>query len=152
MALITTNSKYALGALRMPEPQNADVIAVRMEHSLAANPSANDVAWLGDVPAGCKVVDAVLDAPDLDTNGSPTITISLGVLNAGKTDLDVTYIAASTIGQTSGMARPTTNVLFRTAPNAAKQSIGLKFPAVSATFAAGVIGATIFYRSQQGGL
>lgn len=145
MALITTVSKHALGQKPMPVAQGVEIVRVRMTHALAANPTANDVVWLGDLPPDHVPVDCILDAPDLDTNGAPTITISVGVLNAGKTDLDTTWISASTVGQAGGIARPTLGTLVRTASSSSKQSIGLKFPAVAATFAAGTIGLTLLY-------
>lgn len=151
MALLTTNSKYALKALPMPVAQGAETVEVRMIHTLSANVGANDTAWLGDLPPGHVPVDGILDASDLDTNGVPTITISVGVLNAAKTDLDATWIAAATIGQTGGMARPTLSTMVRTAPSSSPVSIGLKFPAVAATFAAGTVGWTMRYRHSHGG-
>lgn len=151
MALLTTNSKYALGALQMPVAHNADVLCVRMTHALTAAPAANDTVWLGDIPPGHVPVDFILDSPDIDTNGVPTVTISVGVLNAAKTDLSTVWLAASTIGQAGGMARPTTNDCVRTAPSTSKISVGLKFPATTATFAAGTLGLTLFYRGSHGG-
>lgn len=153
MALLTTNSPYATGARPMPVAQGAEVLRVRMVHTLSANPTANDVAWLGDLPEDHVIVDIILDSTDIDTNGSPTVTISVGELNAGKTDLATTYIAASTVGQTGSLARPTTAVAVQTAPQAtAKRSIGLKFPAVAATFAAGSVGVTLIYAASYGGV
>lgn len=152
MALLTTNSSYALGQRQMPVAQGAEIVCVRMVHSLAANPTANDVAWLGDLPEDHVPVDFVLDSDDIDTNGAPTVTISVGVLNAAKTDLSATWLAASTAGQTGVLARPTATTAVRTTPSAtAKQSIGLKFPAVAATFAAGSVGVTLYYRAAHGG-
>lgn len=152
MALLTTNSTHALGLTPMPVAQGPEIVCVRMVHSLTANPTANDVAWIGDLPQDHVPVDFVLDAGDLDTNGTPTMTVSVGVLNAGKTDLDATWLAASTAAQTGVLARPTATTAVRTTPSAtAKQSIGLKFPAVAATFAAGSIGVTLFYRAAYNG-
>lgn len=149
MALLTTNSKHANGQARMPEPQGAEVVAVRVTHTLAANPTANDTAHLCDLPAGCVPVDCILDATDCDTNGTPTMTVSIGVLNAGKTDLDTLWITAATVAQTGTMARPTTAVLAQAGSSASARSIGLKFPAAAATFAAGTVNATILYRAAQ---
>jgi hypothetical protein len=146
-ALLTTNSPVALGQNPMPEPKGSEVVSVRLEHSLAANPGANDTAWLADLPEDCVVVDCVLDAPDLDTNGAPTITISAGFLNAAKTDIVAPWIVASTLGQAGGIARPTISQLFREGSSSSRRGIGLKFPAVAATFAAGVVGLTVFYRA-----
>lgn len=147
-ALLTTNSAVALGQAPMPNPKGSDLVSVRLEHNLVANPGANDTAWLCDLPEDCVPVDCILDSDDLDAGATPTITISVGFLNAAKTALDGTaWIAASTIGQTGGMARPTTNTMVKTAPSSARKPVGLLFPAVAATFATGKIGLTLVYRS-----
>lgn len=137
----------ASGLYPMPEPRGSEVLCVRGEAVIAANPVANDVSSVLELPAGCVPVDMILDAPDMDTNGSPTIAISAGVLNAAETDLDAVWISASTVAQAGGVVRPTLNVLARTAPAATTKKLGLKFTAIAATFAAGSIGFTLFYRA-----
>jgi hypothetical protein len=138
----------AAGKQPMPIPSGSEVVAVRLEAVLSTAPGANDTFYLADLPEDCVPVDCLLDAPDLDTNGAPTIAISAGFLNAAKTDLDGTaWIVASTIGQAGGLARPTTNTMVRTAPSSARKPVGLKFTAAAATFAAGTVGLTLFYRA-----
>ena len=148
MALITTRSRYALGSLRMPEPQGAEIVCVRMTHDLVAAPLINDTLWLGDLPARCVPVDCLFDSDDLDSNGAPAVTMSVGFLNAAKTDLASTaWIVSSNIGQASGMARPTTSTLVKSAVSNADQPVGIKFTAAPATFQAGTVGLTLFYRA-----
>ena len=53
-----------------------------------------DVFNFGFVPAGFRVALAVLESTDMDTNGSPTLTINVG--DAGDADR---IFAASTVGQ-----------------------------------------------------
>ena len=151
MALITTRSKYALGTLRMPEPQGPELVCVRMTHDLIAAPGLNDTLWLGDLPARCVPVDCIYDSDDIDSNGAPAVTVSVGFLNAAKTDLASTaWIVSSTVGQAAGMASPTTNTLVKSAVSNDAQPVGLKFTAAPATFAAGTVGLTLFYRAVHG--
>lgn len=152
MAQITTVSKYALGALRLPEPQGPETLCVRLTHAVSANPGAGDVAWLADLSPGLMAVDFILDSARLDTNGSPTITISVGILNAGKTALATTWLSAATIAQNAStlIARPTTNLCVLGTYSTSAQSIGISFPATAATFAAGTVGLTLFYRAAHG--
>lgn len=61
---------------------------------LPANPTTADVLNFGFVPAGSRVLAGKLKSADLDTNGSPTITINIG--DAGSANR---LFAASTVGQ-----------------------------------------------------
>jgi hypothetical protein len=150
MAQLTTNSRYATGQLPVPVGQGADIVSFRATHTLSANPAAGDAAHLFDLPPDHVIVDFILDAPDLDTNGAPTVTISVGTLNAAKTALVDTFLAASTIGQAGGIARPTLNTAVRMAPSSSPVSIGITFPATCATFAAGTVGLTVLMRPAHG--
>jgi hypothetical protein len=154
MAQITTNSKYALGALRMPEPQGAETLTVLMRHALAVNPGAGDVAWLGDLPPGAVPTEVILsNATQIDSNGAPTMTCSVGILNAAKTALATTWISAATTLRTAGgNARPAaTSSFYSTAASSSAQSIGVSFPAVAATFVAGNVDVLLEYRAVHGG-
>lgn len=74
-------------------------VTVYGEYSLAAALALNDVIQMVRVPAGARVTDLSLAATDLDTGGSPAITLSVG--DGGAT---ARYISASTIGQAGGIA------------------------------------------------
>jgi hypothetical protein len=148
MALLGIRSQFTDGRADVAPCSGSEVRAIHPVLSLVANPSANDVAHLVDLPMDHVPIAAFVDASDIDTNGVPQMTLSIGVLNAGKTDLTDTWLAASTIAQT-GIASAVSAAInmFRTTPTqTGPLSIGLKFPASAATFAAGTIGATILYR------
>lgn len=151
MALLTTNSGYALGLFPMPSAQGAEVLSVPFVHTLSANPTANDTAWLGDIPADHEPIAAVLTATDLDTAGSPAITISVGILDDAKTDLDTTWVSASTVGQ-AGTASVAGVVAAFSSATSTKRSVGLKFPAAATTFAAGSVRVTLLYRARANGV
>lgn len=112
-------SETAVG--RKPEFNVIDATggALRFEYIIDANLVAGDVIYMGDLPAN-KVVplDALLICEDLDSGATPTITLSAGVLNAGKTGLGAgpndTWFASVNTAQTGGLARPTTNAVFAT--------------------------------------
>ena len=112
---------HAQGIRQMPNPHGSEIVHVTLEYSLAAALVVNDVIHMGDLPEDCVPVDAVLDTDDLDTNVTPLITLSLGVLVAALTSIDTgatsggaAWISASTVAQAGGMVRPTTNALWRT--------------------------------------
>ena len=59
-----------------------------------AAPTTSDTLEFGYMPAGARVVFAVLESTDMDTNVSPTIALNIG--DAGDADR---LFAASTVGQ-----------------------------------------------------
>ncbi len=148
MALI--QSKSAQGIIGVPIPAFAGAAtAFRFSHTLSANPSVNDILELACIPANCRVIDVILDSDDLDTNGAPTLAYDVGVMSGdfGVNDAARTcgaeFFAASAASQTGAVARPTIKTAFRTTTTSKDRSIGLKFTAVAATFAAGEIGLTV---------
>ncbi len=95
---------------------------LRYEYVITANLAAGDVIHMGNLPANRVVpLSALLISDDLDSNGTPTITLSAGVLNADKTAIGAgpndQWFSAVNIGQTGGIARPTTNAVFATGPS-----------------------------------
>ena len=65
-----------------------DAFAQRDEIALvSADLDANDAGAVSILPAGCVLVGITYDSDDLDTNGTPTITASVGVMNAADSDL-----------------------------------------------------------------
>lgn len=101
--------------------------------------TTSDTFSFGYLPAGARVVMAVLEATDMDTNGTPTLTINVGDLG----DADRIF-AASTVGQAGTLSTAiattgagyqyTSKTLITGAPNAN-----------AATGAAGTINLTVFY-------
>jgi hypothetical protein len=62
----------------------------------------DDIIQMVRIPAGATVLDVTMKVPDLDTGGSPAITLDVGY--GGDDDY---WIAASTVGQAGGFVRAT---------------------------------------------
>ncbi len=60
----------------------------------AAAPATTDTLNFFDLPANARIVFAVLEADDMDTNGSPTLTLNIG--DSGSASR---LFSASTVGQ-----------------------------------------------------
>lgn len=148
MAVI--QSKYAKGVEGSPFPGMAGgVVAKRYTHAFTANPIANDIIELAPLPAGTRVVDMIFDSDDLDSNATPLISFDVGLMSGEWGDEDqartvgAQFFAALTTSRAGGVARPSIQPAFRTAPSAIDRSIGVKINAAAATFQAGTIGLTV---------
>lgn len=87
----------ATNYLTKPVPSHGlagDLKAAYFEVSCTAAPSTSDTINFGYLPAGARVVLAVLESTDMDTGGSPSLTINVG--DSGDADR---LFAASTVGQ-----------------------------------------------------
>lgn len=71
-----------------------NVKAVHWSVSCTAAPTTSDAIQFGYVPKNARVILAVLESTDMDTNGSPSLTINVG--DSGDADR---LFAASTVGQ-----------------------------------------------------
>lgn len=145
------------GTRPMPVSSGSDVLAVREKIALTVSPGAGDILAMLDLPADHMPVDVILDTDDLD-GATPTLTLDVGVLNAAKTDIDVTapsgggkWITASTIGQTGGLVRPTTKEITRVTPTVANRKVGVRVAAAATNFQAGDVGLTLLYRAAHHG-
>ena len=147
MAFTNTNNRLAS---RLPTifPAGSEVVAQRDEITLvSADLDANDAGSVSILPAGCVLVGITYDSDDLDTNATPTITASVGVMNAADSDLDTVLasgIAASRDGSAVHLVTP---AMLRLAPSTSDRKIGIKFTAASATKQAGTVGLTLHYRA-----
>jgi hypothetical protein len=126
------------------------ICAVRGQATLPNTLAANDIVELVPLPPGCVPVDVIVDADDLDTNGTPTITLTAAVINAAGDDIvaNTEFFTASTVAQAGGVARMDKKTAPRIASSTSKRNVGLKVVAAAATKAAGVVGMTLFYRSR----
>lgn len=116
-----------------------NIHAQRAEFTLTAALAANDTVELFYLHKGFRVTGGFVKSDDLDTNGTPTITLSVG-----DADDDDRYFAAITTGQTGGVntTMATTGVDYVTTK---KTLVSLKVPAGAATGATtGTIVVTIF--------
>jgi hypothetical protein len=99
-----------------------------------------DSAAVLNLPVGAIVLGATLESDDLDTSGSPTITLNVG--DAGSANR---YFAAATVAQTGAAAAATaaTGILYTV--EAANTAVRIAVAANAATSAAGVIRCAITY-------
>lgn len=155
---LTTESNTVKGYKPMPICKGSEVVAVREEISLAANPTAADLLIMLELPADHVPVDFILDADDMDTNGAPTLTLDVGILNDGEDDIDTgassggaKWMLGSTVGQAGGIVRPTTKTISRVTPTSTNRKVAVRVAVASATFAAGKIGLTLLYRAAHHG-
>ena len=156
MALIQT--EFATGQTVAPTPAYAgEEVSYRATYAFATGDLTLDqIVEFGPLPAGCTLVDAILDTDSLDSDGSPTVTIDVGVMdgdfgalldNSGDArTCGATIFSAVTTAQAGGVARPTLATAFRIAPVDTDTGIGVKIHAAPTTAAAGTLGLTLIYR------
>lgn len=125
-----------------------EVKAVRGSCALPNTLAGSDIVQLVPLPAEHVIVDCILDVDDLDS-GTPAIVLSVGVLNAGLSDIESgqKLIDASTKGQAGGVASMDQKGAPRIAPSNSDRIVGVKVDTVAATPQAGTIGLTLLYRS-----
>lgn len=140
MALFTS-AKYAQKQPAISRTQKGALVVEEATVSLPNTLAANDVVVLCPIAAGHKIVDAMLFADDLDANGTPTLTVSVGVYNGDDASPDLVanqdLITASTVAQVGGMARASVKGGLSLAASDTQQWVALKVDNVAATKAAG---------------
>ena len=98
---------------------------------------------VGILPANHTVVDMVLISDDLDTNGTPTITLDVGLLSGTPGDatsnrtIGAEFFSADVGARTGAISRMSLPGGFRVQPVGYDRSIGVKISAAAATAAAG---------------
>lgn len=129
-------------------PAGGEVVAQRDAVALvAADLDANDAGSVTVLPAGCELVGILYDSDDLDTNASPTITASVGIMNTADSDLDTVLAAGITASRDGTAVQVVTPAMVRLAASASDRKIGVKFTAASATKQAGTVGLTLLMRA-----
>lgn len=134
-------------------------IAIVGDYTTVSGIIVNDVIEMCVLPAGYVPIDAILATEDLDSNGTPLVTLDLGVISGtpGVVDSARTCgneaFAASTVGQSGGTASPTKAAFALLAPDTVDRSIGLKVAAAAATLVVGAnIRLTVIARPQLNGV
>ena len=129
-------SKCAAGQKPVTSLNSGRPGVLMYEYVTTANLAAGDIIDLGPLPAGVAPIDVTLISDDVDS-GSATITMTVGLLNAGKTDLNggtnENFIVASTVGQTGGVARATTAAAYLLGASTSERRLGIKIVAGAAT-------------------
>lgn len=118
-------------------------IALVGDYVVEAGLVINDVVEMVTLPAGYVPYHANLAVEDTDSNGSPTITLDMGLISgaAGAKDNTRTCsneaFAASTVAQAGGVAAPSKKDFFLIAPTTADRGFGVKVAAAAATLTVG---------------
>lgn len=142
----SSQSKHRMAA---PSALNgSSPIVVFGEHTTVAGEfAAADVVEMIPWPAGTILVSLKAHVQDLDSNGSPAVTLDFGVLTGiWNADLDEAGAARTcgtdfgnnlTTGQAGGTVDVTSDLLLGLAPSLKDRSIGFKIEAAPATLVAG---------------
>lgn len=97
------DSPQAVASAPVPAVRGNMTVTLRGVKAVATGDlTLNNVIRMVKVPKGFVVSDVTLISTDLDTDGTPAITLSVG--DGGAT---ARYISASTAGQAGGLARAT---------------------------------------------
>jgi hypothetical protein len=131
-----TLSDVASGRRSIDQPNCAAIAIMPVFIVLPAVLAASDLIAIAKLAPGVKLVDFDIIAPQLDSNGAPTLAHSIGAENAGATDLGVVYEAGLTFGRTANgsISRASTAVQML-ADASAERMISLKTTTGAATAA-----------------
>lgn len=147
MTAIKKASDFASGVLATPSGDCAGDVVLNDCYIdvTAAQLTLNAMFDVGILPAGHIPVAVTLNPDDIDSNGTPLVTLDVGILTGtpGDTTSDRTcgseFLAASTVGQGGTEASATMEALRAVTPVDYHRSIGVKVAAAPATAAAGRI-------------
>lgn len=148
MALNKTDN--ANGLIPTPVAVGCELVVVRAKFTLTADLAAGDLIQMMDLPAGHVPVDIILDTDALAAG-----TVSVGILNAGKTDLDLTasggaaWLTGGAVTAANGLRGDAAGLrsMSRCPVNqSANQPIAIKI-VTDTTAVAGEIGLTLLFRS-----
>lgn len=145
-------SKQVIAQKAIPAAlSGVDLVPITAEFTVPAGLALNDIIEMGGIPAGHIPVDLIVHAPDMDSNGTPLITLDAGILTGrfgdpvlGSRACGNEFFAASQVGRVGGVARADKS-LAGIAPSNTERGWGLKVAAAAATLAVGgKIRATLF--------
>lgn len=134
MAAVSKVSQFSKGVLGTVCSPSAGIVVVNdFFIDLVAGDLVTDKMFdLGILPNGHDLLDAVLISDDLDTDGTPAVTLDVGLLTGTVGDatsdraMGDEIFAASTVGQAGTAARATAKGAFLVKASDADRSIGLK--------------------------
>ncbi|MFN5350886.1 MAG: hypothetical protein ACK5A0_15365 [Polaromonas sp.] len=131
-------SDYITGKRNLPQPYDGVTVEVPFRVVLPAALLLNDMIAICEIPQGIQIADFKIVAPQLDSNGVPTLAHSIGVENAARTDLVTVFEAGLTFGRTASgsISRGSVAVpALDTTSQTASRIIALKTTAIAATAA-----------------
>jgi hypothetical protein len=125
------------GKKAVPQPFDATISIVPVDVDFPTTaPASGDLFRLIKIPPGVQLVDYDLVFPQIDSNGSPALVVSIGEVNAGATDLGTVYEAGLTPGRTaSGNVVRCGNAAAAQAAKTAERALALKVTTIAATWA-----------------
>lgn len=150
--MATRVSKFSDGTLPVITGDCAgDVVVADYFYDItAAQIVLNDIIDIGILPAYHTVSDAILCPDDLDTNGTPLISLDVGIMSGTPGDstsvrtCGAEIYSGSTSARTGAVDRASLKSAFTILPTEADRSIGVKIAAAAATAAAGRIRLRLF--------
>lgn len=143
-------SAHARGVIPTPVATACEVVACRASFTLTGDLAVGDIVEMMSLPAGHVPVDILFDG---DAMGAGTV--SVGLLNADKSDLDTAasggaaWLTGGAVTAAAGLRADSAGLraMSRCAPSqAANRPIGIKI-ATDTTATSGTIGLTLLYRS-----
>ncbi len=147
--MATLKSEAAKGLVNVAFPGSAgEAITQRYSMTVPTTVDADDILELAPIPPNCRVVDMVVDCDDLDTDGTPAITLDIGIMSGewgedGARTVGAEFFSGSNIAQAGGVARPSLATAYRTGSSDKARSIGVKIATVADAAQAGTIGITL---------
>lgn len=143
-------SDAALGRVAIAYPSIAGhVVAQRFSYTLATDTAEGTIIEMAPIPPGCRVIDMVLDAADLDSGTAILLDVGImsgewGVKDDART-CGAEFFSGSNVGQAGGAVRPTIASAFKQAASDTARSIGIKLATDAGTAILGEIGLTVHY-------
>lgn len=121
------------------QPKAGELGCVTSTYEVSTALIINDVIEMVRLPKGATVVDCILVVDDLDSDGSPAIT-----LDVGYGDNDDYFIAANTVGQAGGLVRASAATAFPLTLTA-EDTIDVHVDTAPAAGGTGTITLTVMY-------
>lgn len=152
MAAVTKVSRHADGTLSVVASDCAGCVVVNefFVDLTAAQVVAGNMFDVGVIPAYHTVVDMILIPDDLDTNGTPTITLDVGLLSGDVGDassnrtIGAEFFSASNSARTGVPERMSLATGFKVKPVEKDRSIGVKINGAAATAGGGRVRLMVF--------
>ena len=147
-------SKNTVARIPALSPNAAgDIKSATGEFIVPTGLAVTDVIEFGILPGGCLPVDFTLVTEDLDTDGSPTVILSGGILSGTPGDVNnartcgADFLSASNVGQAGGIARANVGTGFLATPSVSDRGFGVSLTTGAATLAVGAkMRATLFFQ------
>lgn len=118
-----------------------DVCVLDKTHEVATGElEAGDIINMGTVPSGAIFLFGHLSTDDLDSNGTPALTLKVGT-----SDDDDGLLAANTVGQAGGTAAFDGQFMVDRTTTTEKTTVFLKVGTAAATAQAGTARLVLFY-------